>query len=289
MPAKSILFVLNSASGNSDNNFKQDIETYFAEKHDFSIDFFEPDWDNKPEQELKKLLKHDFSTVVASGGDGTVKFVAQTLYGSNLEMGILPTGSANGLAKNLNIPINIKEALDIITAGKTMPVSSLTVNGVFCIHLSDIGLNASIVKRFEEQKTRGILGYGLALKNVLFKQKRFRAKVDTGTEIMHNFFYMLVFCNGTGYGTGLAINPEGKLHDHKFEIVAVEKLSLLEGMRLYFGQDKPKPEFAKITSCRAVEVSLSRNVHLQVDGEYLGETSIVRAQLNSEFINMLTP
>lgn len=289
MSSVKILFILNAKSGTAEGNFRDEIEEFFREKKEFSIDFFMLDWDKDPVEELKVKLNEDYGIYVASGGDGTVKFVAENLYGSNKILGILPTGSANGMAKNLEIPTQINKALEVIAEGHTQPVSSLEVNGRFCFHLADIGLNASIVKRFEEQKVRGILGYAAAMKNVVFRQKPVQATIQTENTFLNNKFYMLVFCNGTGYGTGLAINPDGRMDDFQFELVSVHKLSFIEGMRLYFGQDKPRPEYAKIISCRNAEVKLAMPVHLQIDGEYLGKTSLIRAKLNPFFIQTIVP
>ncbi|MBV7441045.1 hypothetical protein KRX57_06395 [Weeksellaceae bacterium TAE3-ERU29] len=290
MSQRNLLFVLNPDSGNKDDISQQYIIDYFKEKKEFTLSFFIPDWESNVKEDFSQLLNsHSFDTVVASGGDGTVNFIAKNIYGKNIKLGILPTGSANGLAKNLSIPLSIPEALQVIEENHTQRVSSITVNDHFCIHLADIGLNASIVRRFERQKTRGFLGYFKAFRATIFNQKKAHALITTDDNSIDASFYMLVFCNGTGYGTGLAINPEGRLDDSKFEIVNVKKLSLLEALRLYWGQDKPHPDYAKISSCRHVTVDLKKPIHLQVDGEYLGKTKKVTADFNDLFIDTLVP
>lgn len=285
-----LLFILNPKSGTNENSFQDEIKAYFTPYPSYEINFYLIDWHTEPEKVIKtKLNNISYDAVIASGGDGTVRFVAKILYGKNIKMGILPTGSANGLAQNLKLPLTLWGALDVIRLGKTLPVSSLTVNNHFCIHLADIGLNAAIVKRFEQQKTRGIWGYINAFRAVYFKQKKVEARIKTNDSQFDTGFYMLVFCNGTGYGTGLAINPNGRLDDFKFELVNVKKLSLLEGIRLYLGKDKPSPDYVKITSCSEVEVKLRKKVHIQVDGEYLGKVDKIEANLNDKFIEMIVP
>ncbi|MDO5509505.1 MAG: diacylglycerol kinase family protein [Weeksellaceae bacterium] len=290
MAARNILFVVNRGSGNKDTDCESQIRNQLSDQAHINFDIFYPEWDHNPNEQLQqRIVQGQFDTVVASGGDGTVRFVAKNIYGKQLKMGILPTGSANGLAKNLNLPLKFKEALQVITEGSVMPMSSITVNNEFCIHLADIGLNAAIVKRFEEQKRRGIVGYAQAFLNVFFKQAKVHGQIIADGQRMSTMFYMLVFCNGTGYGTGLSINPLGKLYDHKFEVVSVEKLDFMEAMRLYWGQDKPSPVAATITSCREVSVHLARPVHLQVDGEYLKKTRVVKAYFNDLFIETYVP
>lgn len=290
MEGRKILFVLNPASGSKDTDYKDEIEAYFSQYPEISVSYYRPNWSSNASKELKKEIERNFyDTVVASGGDGTVRFVAQILYGSSMHMGILPTGSANGLAKNLELDKDLFHALETIKENKTQRVSSLTVNGSFCIHLADIGLNASIVRRFEKQKRRGFLGYLKAFVSVAFKQKVSKAEVSIDGEKRYVKFYMLVFSNGTGYGTGLAINPNGKLDDNQFELVQVEKFSLLEALRMYLGKDKPCPEIVRIVSCQSLAVKTEKPVHLQVDGEYLGKTKQVKVDFNDEFIEMIVP
>lgn len=288
MKDRRILFVLNPHSGTCDNDFEHEIKSFFSGKSGFEIQFFIPDWNENVKESLKeKLCQTDFDTVVASGGDGTVTFVSEVVYGRNLHLGILPTGSANGLAKNLNISTDVIEALNLIEKGETKKLSSLTVNGKFCIHLADVGINAEIIKEFESQEKRGVWGYFLALKNVIFKQKKVRAKIETDTDNFEKEVFMLVFSNGTGYGTGFTINPNGEFDDNVFEIVMIKKISLLKGLQLYWTNQKPPEDHMEIISCKNTNVGFSRKVHLQIDGEYLGLVSEVEVALNEEFIDVV--
>ena len=69
--------------------------------------------------------------VLAAGGDGTVRVVADGLAGSKITMAILPSGTANLLALNLGIPSPLAEALDVALAGhtKTIDLIKITVDG----------------------------------------------------------------------------------------------------------------------------------------------------------------
>lgn len=288
MSKRNILFVLNPGSGTCDDDFQHQIEGHFSSKEGFEVEIFIPDWDGDAKNEFKKKLKEkNYDTVVASGGDGTVKFVCEIIYGTDIKLGILPTGSANGLAKNLEIPVDIHQALEVIEKGKTQPMSSLMVNGLFCVHLADIGINAAIIKQFESQDKRGTWGYFSAFRNVIFKQKKIKAHITTDREDFLEDVFMLVFSNGTGYGTGLTINPEGRFDDSVFEIVMVKRLSFFRGLKLYWTSEKPSPEYLEIHSCKKAVAEFPRQVHLQIDGEYLGLTQKVEAVFNDKFIEVI--
>lgn len=288
MPKRKILFVLNPSSGTRDDDFENEIKIHFSDKPDFELEFFVPNWDADACKDLKaKLENNNYETVVASGGDGTVTYVCEQIYGMDIKLGILPTGSANGLAKNLNIPVDIHQALEVIEKGNSQRMSSLSVNGKFSVHLADVGVNAAIVKQFESQDKRGFWGYFSAFKNVIFKQEKVKAHIVTDRESFHKDIYMLVFSNGTAYGTGLNINPEGRLDDHVFEIVMVKSLSFFNGLKLYLGKSKPSDKHMEIHSCQKVSAEFYRKIHLQIDGEYLGLTQKVEAVMNDKFIEVI--
>ena len=91
-----------------------------------------------------------------SGGDGTLKIVATALLNTNILLGVLPAGSANGMARELGIPPSIAGALAVLVTGEQKPLDVISVNdGDLCLHLSDIGLNAQLVKQYEQNNLRG--------------------------------------------------------------------------------------------------------------------------------------
>src|SRR4051794_3963679 len=85
-----------------------------------------------------------------------------------MAMGILPAASPNGMAKELNISENIEEALKVIDNDRVRKADVISINNLVCLHLSDIGLNARLVKYFEEGNMRGKLGYAKVALKVLF-------------------------------------------------------------------------------------------------------------------------
>ncbi len=124
------------------------------------------------------IEKLQITRVVAVGGDGTVTLVAKQLLGTNLIMGILPAGSANGMAKELRIPEIPEDALDIIINGTMKCCDVIKINETdISLHLSDFGLNARLVKYFDESTLRGMWGYARMIFKVLWKGKLMNAHI----------------------------------------------------------------------------------------------------------------
>lgn len=103
----------------------------------------------------KKAADGDSDIIVAAGGDGTVSAVAAAIVGTNKTLGVLPLGTLNHFAKDLGIPLELAEAVRVITANQTANIDVGTVNERVFINNSSIGLYPNIVRRRERQQRLG--------------------------------------------------------------------------------------------------------------------------------------
>jgi YegS/Rv2252/BmrU family lipid kinase len=93
--------------------------------------------------------------VVAAGGDGTINAVAAQLVGTDKSLGVLPLGTLNHFAKDLNIPQDLEGALRTILDGRVVKVDVGEVNGRYFLNNSSLGIYPRIVAEREEQQKRG--------------------------------------------------------------------------------------------------------------------------------------
>ena len=288
MSGLKILFVINPVSGGKE---KQDWETairdYFKGRAE-TIEFYllTNQNDKTSIRHYISLLKPD--RVVAVGGDGTVKLIADLLKETPIAMGIIPAGSANGMAKELEIPLDVKDALDVIVDGEVRKIDLLRINEEeICIHLSDVGLNAMLVKYFERSKKRGMWGYGKAVFRMLWEKQKMRVKIRTEEGEFLRYAYMVVLANARKYGTGANINPDGDVTDGKFEIVIVRKLNVLEIIKAIFTDKSFHPRRIEVLTTTNVELNLHRKSYFQIDGEFIGKTLSVQARVLPRILNMV--
>lgn len=106
----------------------------------------------------RQAIKDQCKVVVAGGGDGTMNAVASTLVGSPVLMGVLPLGTLNHFAKDLRIPLDIDDAIAVITRRHAMAVDTGEVNGRLFLNNSSLGIYPDIVRDREKQQRR--LGRG---------------------------------------------------------------------------------------------------------------------------------
>lgn len=283
-----LLFVVNQGSGSRDESLSEKIINHFADS-ETSIEIFELPRKCDIEQIKKAIAKAKADRVVAVGGDGTLKLVAECLLNTETPIGIIPTGSANGMAKDLGIPLDIEEALEVSAYGTPKKIHATLVNDELCIHLSDIGFNAYLVKKFDELPTRGMLTYAKSAWHAFWNHKKMQVQFKVGEREIKTSAAMVVIANATKYGTGFEINPDGKLDDDVFEVILIKEYAVMEILKIWVSKLPWNPK--KIESFQASEVKISTKyqAHFQVDGEYMGKTNKIEAKLLPDAINIIMP
>ncbi|HYG17274.1 MAG TPA: diacylglycerol kinase family protein [Ohtaekwangia sp.] len=293
MPADTpkILFVINPSAGRTGND-KAILSIHSAaaeEGFDFKFLYTQGQGDEK--RIAAELKDYRPERVIACGGDGTVQLVAGVLMKSEIPMGILPLGSANGLAKALGVSLEIESALDLaIHAGKSRPMDLLKINDKhLCIHLSDIGTNALLVKHYEDAGDKGMIGYAKHLLKAIQDSELMRYTIVTPEGTFEKEGFMLAVANANKYGTGVHIS-QGSVSDGKFEVCNVQKIDMesaikagLTALNIFVDKDM----FRDVISCKRAEITIDRKVHWQVDGEYLGEIDFLKIEILESAIRLL--
>ncbi|HEX9955690.1 MAG TPA: diacylglycerol kinase family protein, partial [Fibrella sp.] len=229
------LFAINPVSGGKDKtDWTDGINNFFADlPHTAELLYLDGETDTETLRRSIADLKPD--RVVAVGGDGTLKIVAEQLLGTGIPLGILPAGSANGMARELAIPGDIEGSLNIVVNGELKPVDIISINdGDMCLHLSDIGLNAQVVKHYEQNNWRGMFGYLRSVLKALRRRRQLQVEIDTGHECVQREALMIVLANARMYGTGAVINPDGDLSDGRFEVVIFRRLAFWALLKLFW-------------------------------------------------------
>ena len=190
--------------------------------------------------------------------------------------------------KNLSIPETPEEALDIIVNGKVKCCDVIKINeNDISLHLSDFGLNARLVKYFDENTLRGMWGYSRMVFKVLWRKKLMSARIVADNLDLNTNAYMVVIANATKYGTGAVINPEGNIDDGVFEIIILRKLSLFQLFRMFLSYKNFNPKKVEVFQTKTATITTRKKTHFQVDGEYKGKIDKVTAEIIPSQLNML--
>lgn len=285
-----ILFVVNPVSGSRKKwNWETGIRDYFKNiPHRFEIYSTTGKDDSESLKYWIETWKPD--KVVSVGGDGTLRLVSEILLGKNIPLCIFPAGSFNGMARELRMPSDPETCWKILFNGIPKQVDVLRINGKnLCIHLSDIGLNAHLVKYFEENDMRGKLGYAKEVFRVLWKKRLMEVTIKKGDEVYRRQAFMVVLANASMYGTGARINPLGKLDDGFFEVILLRKLSVLELLKMLFLNRPFNPEKTEIVQAESLSIEVKKKAYFQIDGEYLGKIKNVDVRIEKQVLTLIIP
>lgn len=285
-----ILFIINPVSGGrKKGEWEEFIRAYFKSSH-HQMEFFLLSGKGDEVSIAHHIQSVKPNRVVSVGGDGTVKMVAELICGKDISLGILPAGSANGMAKELSIPQDVSAALEIAVNGHPTAIDVIRINDdEICIHLSDIGLNAMLVKYFESSEKRGMWGYGKAIFRVLYEKQKMYVTVTTPEGTIKRKAYMVVLANARKYGTGGNINPDGDVADGFFEVVIMRKINLAEILKGILTNRSFHPDKIEVLKTTGVELSTLKKAYFQVDGEYRGRVRNVRAEIQPGAITVMLP
>jgi diacylglycerol kinase (ATP) len=288
-----VLFILNPSSGNAGND-KTILRIHeLAVEKEFDLKFLYTNGRNDDERISNDLTSYKPDRVFAGGGDGTVQLVARNLVGKDFLMGIIPMGSANGMATALGLPSNPVDAVSaMITADHCIPLDLLKFNDKhLSIHLGDIGINALMVKKYEEDSQKGMLGYAKYLLSSIKESPLLKYTIKTPEQVYHKEGYMLSFANAHQYGTGVHIS-QGEVWDGKFEIVNVPRVALdevikagLTALNVFVDKDM----FSDVISCTKAEITVDQETDFQIDGEYMGRVKSLKVEIVPAAVKLLVP
>lgn len=286
-----LLFIINPASGANNKNWESIVRDWFGGKeHVLAFHTIDTSTDNEPAilQQIKDFAPE---RIVAAGGDGTIKMMAGLLKQEHITtpLAILPTGSANGMATELGIPSNINDALELVVSGDARPLDLVCVNGEWCIHLSDMGWNATILRHFEQIPQRGMLGYARALFKMIGTRIYMPLTIRADGRLLQRKALMIVVANAARYGTGAVINPQGKPDDGVFELVIVRRMAFRELISMMITRKPFDPSAIEIISCRNAKIEAKKAYPFQVDGEYLGKQKRISAEIHPASVMVVRP
>jgi diacylglycerol kinase (ATP) len=210
--------------------------------------------------------------VVAWGGDGTVNEAARALVHADVPLAIVPAGSGNGLASDLGVPFDPREALRIAATGRTTRIDAGQVDECLFFNIAGIGVDAVIAARFAQRgmQERGLVAYLQLSSAELLRYRCERYQLTIDGESSERRALLVAIANGRQYGNRLLIAPGARLDDGLFEVVIVEDLSLLQIAwrlpSLFRGTLAGSPGIT-MRAARTVRIGAEGPIPFHVDGE----------------------
>jgi len=252
---------------------------------------------------LAELSLEDFNFVVGCGGDGTINFVLNQIYGKNVSLGIIPIGTVNALARSLSFPKSIKKIVRNIRDKKTKIIDVGLVNNRYFLCFASIGYDAMVTycvpERFKEN--HGKWAFIVTGVKALFKQKEihpirlyFRDKVGIEQCSVPTSFLL----SNTPIYAGVKMFPEAKVDDGLMDLFLFKEKGVFETVKnalivgsIGFGLIRallkafPIGKNIEHIQTSTLRVESDSDIYLQLDGEPVKiESKDSKVELNFNII-----
>lgn len=212
--------------------------------------------------------------VVAVGGDGTINEVASGVRDTDVALGIVPCGSGNGLARHLEIPLNVDKALRVIAGGYTERFDYCLMNDrpFFCT--CGVGFDAHISVEFARAKKRGAATYVEKTLTEYFNYRCDEYEIEHDGQVEKERAFVVACGNASQYGNNAFITPRASMQDGKIDVTILRPFSawavpVLGALLLTRHLDK----HSKYRMIRTSEVTIRRSAPgaMHIDGEPIEE------------------
>ena len=221
---------------------------------------------------VKKAIESEVDIVCVGCGDGTLSGISQQFIGHEATLGILPMGTGNSLAHDLEIPSDVTSAVDIILAGKRQPIDLGEVNGHPFVNVATIGLTTLIAQNLNRDAKRrfGRAVYLVAMFRAVLAARRFTVTLHLPDGDQTHRSIQVVIGNGRFHGGPFAILPEARIDsgDLSGYTVNTSRRSVLMqyAIRLWRGTHTDMPEVAPFRT-QQLQLDTRPIKRITVDGE----------------------
>jgi len=178
-------------------------------------------------QELPNIIRSyrdRVDLVIIGGGDGTLNAAIEGLVDTQLPLGILPLGTANDLARTLQIPQSIPQACQVIATGHSQRIDLGKVNHKHFFNVASLGLSVQITRQLDKKakRTWGVLAYAATAIQVVWKTRPFRAEIRMGEDSIRVKTVQIAVGNGRYYGGGMAVADDAAINDQRLDLYSLE-------------------------------------------------------------------
>ncbi len=220
------------------------------------------------ELELKKGVQ-DFLVV---GGDGTVNMVAIHLLGNRANLGIVPAGSGNGLARHLKIPTSLSKLPGFIRSHKILKMDYGLLNELPFFCTAGLGFDAKVAHSFTKQKKRGFTNYLRVMLKDFAEFKSKTIKIDFHDKSISFPSFSTTFANSAQFGNNAYISPDASVQDGFLDmcmITAFPKIkAILMGQLLMSGSINSSSYYEMVRIKEALVIR-DQPGWIHIDGEPL--------------------
>ena len=266
---KNVLYIINPISGVGKQKVIEKLLLKHSDKNAIKYDIIYTER-AKHATEISTEKASEYDAIIAVGGDGSVHEVAQGLINTNTALGIIPTGSGNGFARHIGLPIKLNKAIKQINKFKTETIDIAKVNNSYLINVAGVGFDALIAHKFANFSKRGFSSYiKLTTKEFTkYKGQKIIIEID-GIETETDIF-LFTIANGSQYGNNAFIAPKASMQDGLLNIIMLKKFPIISVPNIayrLFTRKFNDFKYSKHFTAKTIKIKQKGSILAQIDGE----------------------
>lgn len=279
---KRIRFIINPISGGVKKaRVPQMIEEHL-DHNLFDYDIAITQYKQHAKSIAAESAREGIDIVCAVGGDGSVHEVGTALTGTKCHLAIIPTGSGNGLARHLKIPLKTPQAIQNINEMHSLLMDTGLANDKPFLGVGGYGFDAFIAKRFDEYHIRGFWGYAQLVYEEYFSYNPPKMKIELENEVIKGRYLLCSIANSSEFGNGFCISPKSNVHDGKMEFVLLSRFAFWKTLGVlsrFFFKRIEGSKHIRIVSFEKARITLEVPL-----AHYDGEPFAVRKEINVQIV-----
>lgn len=270
-----IHFIVNPIAGASKHIITSDFLKQHFEDEKYELTVKHSNYKKHAITLAQESISEGAEIIVACGGDGTINEVASCLANTSVILGIIPTGSGNGLASNLNIPKNPIKAIQLLKTFDIKKIDAGSINNKLFFSNTGIGFDAKVIKYYEASQKRKLSSYFRACVKVLKESKKEENSVNINIngENIKTKPFMVFISNSNELGYNVSLTPKASLQDGLLDVLVVSHINTFQALFLGVLVLMKKHHLMKqVKSFKTKNVKLSitdsEYFNAQIDGEF---------------------
>jgi YegS/Rv2252/BmrU family lipid kinase len=234
------------------------------------------------------------ATIIAWGGDGTMNEVATAIAFTDVALVLVPSGSGNGLARDLGVPFHAPAALEVAFNGCERTIDAGEIDHRLFFNVAGVGLDARVAHRFAVNglEKRGFSRYMAITMRELATYQPDALAVTTRSSTVTTQSLLVAIANGRQYGNGAIIAPQAQLDDGLLDVVIVSGRSLIRAcLELPFVFMGTIDRLAGVTMAKTESVQIASAYPLvyHIDGEPLAGMLTLSAKVRPRALKLKVP
>ncbi|QHI67960.1 diacylglycerol/lipid kinase family protein [Tichowtungia aerotolerans] len=259
---------------------------------DLTIQFSKSKEDGQ--DKVKRAVDEGVHTLLVAGGDGMINSIGSVLIGSDVALGVIPTGSGNGLARHFDIPLDPSAAVAALARAEAKAIDVGFANDLPFFITCSLAWDAALVNTFEKSPVRGILPYVFAAVYEFFEYhpQPFTLQLDEETEIQIEDPQLCTIANLSQYGGGAQIAPGAKADDGQLQLVVIRRRNFAKVLPMVgkiFDGTIDRLREIETHSFHKLTVHRQKEGPMQLDGELLSAPAEVHIRVQPRALNVLVP